>query len=258
MTMTIIMERKKKLTCNIYAHNEHSNGARLLSEALGARRIRHNNSTYRGSQRKTVINWGSSTLPANIAPSRVINRPEDVRLVANKLSFFEVVGRTTRTPHWTTDIEVARSWQRPVMERHLLTSHSGQGIRYVQNPLDLGLAPLYTEYVPKISEWRIHFMDEDIIDIQRKIRNPDLQVTDWHVRNHDAGFIYVRQNLDVPDDVLAESENLLDNPLMPDFGAIDIIYNQGRDMAYVLEVNSAPGLTGETVNIYANAFRNVI
>jgi D-alanine-D-alanine ligase-like ATP-grasp enzyme len=43
-----------------------------------------------------------------------------------------------------------------------------------------------------------------------------------------------------------------------DFGAIDIIYNESRDQAYVLEVNTAPGLTGQTIQSYADAFRHLV
>jgi glutathione synthase/RimK-type ligase-like ATP-grasp enzyme len=40
-----------------------------------------------------------------------------------------------------------------------------------------------------------------------------------------------------------------------DFGGVDVIWNERRQMAYVLEVNTACGLEGQTVNDYAEAFR---
>jgi D-alanine-D-alanine ligase-like ATP-grasp enzyme len=39
-----------------------------------------------------------------------------------------------------------------------------------------------------------------------------------------------------------------------DFGAVDIIYNAKRNECYVLEVNTAPGLEGTTVEKYATKF----
>jgi len=39
-----------------------------------------------------------------------------------------------------------------------------------------------------------------------------------------------------------------------DFGAVDIIYNEHENQYYVLEVNTAPGLEGTTVEKYAEAF----
>jgi len=38
-----------------------------------------------------------------------------------------------------------------------------------------------------------------------------------------------------------------------DFGAVDIIYNEHEDKYYVLEVNSAPGLEGTTLEKYVEA-----
>ena len=38
-----------------------------------------------------------------------------------------------------------------------------------------------------------------------------------------------------------------------DFGAVDIIYNKQEDKWYVLEVNTAPGIYGTTLDKYVNA-----
>ena len=41
-----------------------------------------------------------------------------------------------------------------------------------------------------------------------------------------------------------------------DFGAVDVIYNVHHKKAYVLEVNTAPGLEGTTLEVYARAISN--
>jgi glutathione synthase/RimK-type ligase-like ATP-grasp enzyme len=43
-----------------------------------------------------------------------------------------------------------------------------------------------------------------------------------------------------------------------DFGAVDIIWNEREDKCYVLEVNTAPGLQGSTLENYANAIMEVL
>jgi glutathione synthase/RimK-type ligase-like ATP-grasp enzyme len=147
-----------------------------------------------------------------------------------------------------------------VVERHILNGHSGAGIVIRENSLDIGVAPLYTEYVPKKAEYRVHFGGGgDVIDVQRKIRDPAREPTNWHVRSHDNGFIYVRDGVreNMPGDVI-EQALLVARESGLEFGAIDVIYNQSRGEAYVLEVNTAPGLTGETVNSYANYFRQFL
>jgi D-alanine-D-alanine ligase-like ATP-grasp enzyme len=44
------------------------------------------------------------------------------------------------------------------------------------------------------------------------------------------------------------------NHLGLDFGAVDMIYNAKRNTYYVLEVNTACGLAGETLNKYVEVF----
>lgn len=250
------------MTLHIYAYNEGSEGARALAETLGIRRIRRERSTYQGSPRKTVINWGASEIPAVVAQSRVLNAPQRVRAMSNKRTFFELMEiQDVRIPEWTTDAGTALNWlaqdrNARIVERHTLNGHSGAGIRIVQNRLDMQQAPLYTKYIPKKAEYRVHFAGGQIIDVQRKIRDPNREPTNWHVRSHDNGFIFVRNGVQdaMPHDVL-EQASIIANVSGLDFGAVDVIYNESRGMAYVLEVNTAPGLTGETVNSYANYFR---
>ena len=243
---------------HIYAWREASEGARELATALGVRRIRHDGrSTYVGNANKTVVNWGASQLPEVVSRSRILNRPERVAAMSNKRTFFELMGATdARLPDWTTDRLVARSWNDRVVERHVLNGHSGNGIRIVENSLDIGQAPLYTRYVPKKAEYRVHFAGGVVIDVQRKIRDPNREPTNWHVRSHENGFIYIRNGVQesMPRDVLDQA-TIIANESGLDFGAVDIIWNESRAEAYVLEVNTAPGLTGETVNSYANYFR---
>lgn len=117
---------------------------------------------------------------------------------------------------------------------------------------DLVQAPLYTKYVKKTSEYRVHVFGEDVVQVDRKARSrsvPDEQVN-WRVRNHSNGFIYER-NVDCPDDVKTQAI-LAVQMCGLDFGAVDVIYNNHHGLAYVLEVNTAPGLEGVTLENYYN------
>lgn len=253
----------------IYSHNEHSEGAAALAAALGVRRIRHENSRYVGNPRKTVINWGSAgELPNNVRGSNILNQPARVAATANKLRFFQLLEETdARVPDWTTDRAEAMRWMNEgghkVVGRQVLNGHGGEGIiMFTPNgnsPIDFNRLPLYTVYVPKRAEYRVHFAFGNVIDIQKKIRDPNREPLDWHVRNHENGFIFVRNGVEenMPVDVLIQAQHVIQRCSL-DFGAIDIIYNESRDQAYVLEVNSAPGLTGQTVQSYADAFRHLV
>jgi len=60
-----------------------------------------------------------------------------------------------------------------------------------------------------------------------------------------------------PEDIFLQS-TLAVNCLGLDFGAVDIIYNQKKDVSFVLEVNTAPGLEGSTLNEYVKEFNNAL
>lgn len=254
---------------HIYSHNEHSEGARALAGALGVRRIKHERSTYRGGPGKTVINWGASRLPENLNGARIINNPHRIAALSNKRSFFQIMDDTdVSIPDWTVDSQVAYGWLHEghdVVLRYQLNGHSAAGVEIAkaadgrQNFLDKRPAPLYTKYVKKKYEYRIHFAFGRIIDIQRKIKDPNRDVRDWMVRNHANGFIFVRNGVeDALQRSVREQAELFIQESGLDFGAIDIIYNSQERQAYVLEVNTAPGLVGETVNSYATAFRELL
>ena len=250
---------------HIFSHNENSEGARNLSQSLGARRIRHEGSRYRGGPGKVVINWGSSRLPEAINGARILNLPARVAAMSNKLSFFQIMDDTdVRIPEWTTSYDEAAVWaqQSVVVGRRVLNGHSAAGVEIyenMRNVLDTSPCPLYTKYVKKAAEYRIHFAFGEIIDIQRKIKDPNREVTDWKVRNHANGFIFVRNGVAdaLPVDVRDQS-NLCIQEAGLDFGAIDIIYNASQQHAYVLEINTAPGITGETVRSYHDAFQQFV
>lgn len=249
----------------VYPYKAGSNSARDLAQALNVRRISHTNSRFRGRADKTVINWGGSRVPDEVMNCRVINMPEAVRRASDKLEFFG--NAQCRVPEWTTDYHTAREWWGNgdiVVERHVLNGNSGQGIRLASVATEeiVTAAPLYTKYVPKRHEYRIHVFNGEVMDVQRKARRqdvPDDQV-DWRIRNNDNGFIFARNEGalgEVPADVLEQARRAVNN-LGLDFGAADVIFNEHRGEAYVLEVNTAPGLTGTTLENYVTAFTQLI
>jgi glutathione synthase/RimK-type ligase-like ATP-grasp enzyme len=116
-------------------------------------------------------------------------------------------------------------------------------------------APLYTRYIKKKEEYRIHVFQGDAFFVQRKARKkevPDDQVN-WKVRNLAGGFIFANQNVEVDDVARNEACNAV-AALALDFGAVDII--RGTDgKYYVLEVNTACGLEGTTLEKYVEKFQ---
>lgn len=240
----------------IYSYNTGSQGAKNLATELNCKIIRHKNSKYFARPTDIVINWGSHSVSGNCSRAIIINNPSKVSVNANKLSCFKLWQGKVSVPEWTTDKKIAASWKSSVVCRHLLTSHSGNGIEIVEAGENIPNAPLYTKYIKKQSEYRVHIVRGEVIDLQRKIRDPDREPTNWQVRSHDNGFIYVRNNLQAPKSVTEEAMKAFKASGL-DFGAFDVIVDKFQK-SYVLEVNCAPGIEGVTVTNYANAFRRII
>ena len=120
-------------------------------------------------------------------------------------------------------------------------------------------APLYVKYVKKQQEYRVHVFNGSVIDVQRKMRRTDTPDADvnWQVRNHCNGFIFGREGVELPDTALTMCVDSV-SVLGLDFGAVDIIYNAHEDKYYVLEVNTACGLTGTTLEVYTAAIQEYL
>lgn len=253
------------MATKIFSHNPGSRGAGELANALGISRVRHVGSRVRLGRHDTVINWGSGrALPDHVAGAgRVINSPAAVAVASNKLRCFERIGAGARCVPYTTDAAVARAWGTKVVVRHTLNGHSGEGIEIVEPGVDIPAAPCYTKYIVKESEWRIHVLNGQVIDSTRKIRDPDhVGEPNWAVRNHAGGFIFARNSGEPSEDVVRQAVAAVEAVGL-DFGAVDVMVSKPtrshpERLAYVLEINTAPGLVGTTVERYRDAFRRIL
>jgi glutathione synthase/RimK-type ligase-like ATP-grasp enzyme len=243
----------------MYAYNKYSKGAKALAKSLGIKRIRHKNSKFKPRVNTTIINWGSHTYPDKMNRCGWINKPYLVAQAANKLSFFKLV-RGPHIPPWTEDKDEAALWSRDgcaVVCRTLLNSHSGKGIVIAATEEQLVDAPLYVKYIKKKDEFRVHIFRGKVFDVQRKARRIEHEHPDWQVRNHANGFIYQRNDVELPAGVERAALEVFERTGL-DFGAFDIIYNAHEEKPYVLEVNTAPGLTGTTLENYTKIFKEFI
>src|SRR5690554_4085680 len=245
----------------IYPYRKGSKSVKALREN-GFKSIKLENSRFKGRPNKVVINYGSSNLPEEVLKCRVINSPEAVSKAANKLLSFKAMAEYgVSVPRFTEAAEEALGWDSAIVVRHKLTGHSGEGIELNANNghRDIPPAPLYVEYIKKKQEYRIHVFMGEVIDIQRKARKrevPDEEVN-WQVRNLDGGFIYAREGVELPGEAHLQAIAAVE-ALGLAFGAVDIIWNERSDTYYVLEVNTAPGLTGTTLEKYVESFKGVV
>lgn len=246
----------------VYSGTRPSNGAKELSAQDGFLRLRPDR-FHKVKSTDIVINWGTTdvltnpNIKPNINGKKVINFPMFVKDATNKLSAFQdFLKEGVKTVEWTTDQKIAQTWSdtaNTVVVRNKLTGHSGEGIVIIEKLQPVPGAPLYTKYVFKVKEFRVHVVNKKVIDTQQKIKDPNREVVTWKVRSHDNGFIFARNGItfdETRDNLAIDAVEALGL----DFGAVDIVQDK-KGVYYVLEINTAPGLGGQTVTSYAEAFR---
>ena len=238
-----------------------SDGAKELATALDGKRIKTEGSTYKSKATHILVNWGNSSLPFKPA-GVVLNPPEAIAIASNKLSSFQKMSKDIAPP-WTTSREEAAKWLEAgdtVCVRQKLRSSGADGL-VIFGPEnfkewgELSKAPLYTKYVKKAAEYRIHVYKDWVIDYQQKRLRSDMPEgfkPNYKIQNLENGFIYARENVQPPKQVMDNAIRAV-SELGLDFGAVDVIYNEKKGQAIVLEVNTAPGLQGTTITSYANA-----
>ncbi len=95
-----------------------------------------------------------------------------------------------------------------------------------------------------------------VIDYVEKKMKSGVKPENPYVRNVENGWVFCREDIAVFEDVKALAIEAI-RALGLDFGAVDIIRTKkGRN--YVLEVNTAVGMEGTTVEKYRTALANYV
>lgn len=256
----------------VYPYRQGSKSAIALSQGIQGKVIRLEGSKFKPSARKTVINWGSTTMdPQILQVAKVFNQPELVNRASNKKNFFELAKAAEEAgpniPEFTFSKEVARQWltkDRPkkLFARTVLAGHSGEGIVKVNTVEDLepiAEGTMLVVYIPKKREFRFHVdRKAGVFCVQEKLKEKEIpnEEVDYQIRNLANGFIFAKQDIDVPEGCKDQAVKALAVTGL-DFGAVDVIYNERQEKAYALELNTAPGLGGSTIQDYVEMFERL-
>jgi glutathione synthase/RimK-type ligase-like ATP-grasp enzyme len=243
----------------LYPYNSASQSAKALTQALGIKRLKREGKLFMSSD---LLNWGCSEFKRPARFDRVFNHPRSVSTASNKLQAFKSLQLGVAIPSFTESKEEAFKWLaeglfKKVVCRTILNGHSGAGIVIASSPDELVDAPLYVEYVFKKHEYRVHATQKGAFFVQQKKKRDGVEDANFQIRNHQNGFIYAHKDVDVPDFVKKMACDAIIN-LGLDFGAVDIIYNEKNNRWVVLEVNTAPGLSGETLNRYVEMIKELV
>lgn len=238
-----------------------SKSARALANYLGIRILKHEGSRFVSRENDVVINWGnSSNFDSNLRLVNVINRPTRISVATNKLDAFgALVSGGVNVPKYTTcKIEAIDSYKR-VFVRQTLTGHSGEGIIVVdtEDVEELPPAPLYVEAIAKKNEYRAIVVGDKVVDLKQKRLSTDApEDRSKFIRNLSNGWVFARENIDYVEGLNEIAVNAIE-AFGLDFGAVDIITDKNNTL-YVLEVNTAFGLEGKTIELVGDALKELI
>lgn len=242
-----------------------SKSAKLLAEKLGGKVIKRQNSKYKHKANHYIINWGVKEDNPNGLSGAIAftNSPTYVALASNKLKTFQkfneegvsCVPWTTNTGDGAGLVEEWLSEDKTVFARKYLSSHSGKGIVIIKSMEDFVQAPLYTQYVKKKKEFRVHVFQEEVFLVQEKKKKVGGESN--LIRSHDNGYVYCFNDIVEPEELRQLAVNAC-KAVGVNHAGVDIIWNEKQNKCYVLEINTAVGLCNTTAEHYANQFKSLI
>ena len=256
-----------------YVISNKSSSAYRLAKELGVRRITLHKSKLKNDiwlkqplirTDSKFINFGVSKLEYNFKD--ILNKPEAVARAVNKKNtlFFLMFNHI---PHidWETDIKKAMVWLDQgfkVYCRRKLCGTQGAGIVIASTIDELVPCRLYTKGEQIKREYRIHVFNNKVIDFVAKAKKKGCKVSESGepnplIQNHKNGWVFVRNSVKIADKRRLLLQNLAIrsiNALGLDFGAVDILLNVNNQLK-VIEINTAPGISGLAFKAYINAIR---
>lgn len=186
----------------------------------------------------------------------MLNRPEAIALASCKLQTFNKFKEAgvPHPPYWVRGKTQGMDRKKDIIIARMTTRGSGgEGIVVVREGDQLPDAPLYTSYIRKVAEYRIHVMRDKVLMVQQKRRDSEAeQTTDQKlIRNHDNGWVFAAINVEFKSDVqkqnCEQAAIAAVRSLGLDFGAVDLVVAKRDGNPFVLEVNTAPGIQSPTL-----------
>lgn len=237
----------------------HQTAKRLKEELEGCVLIKNRGSKFNWERRGgLVINWGRSNIPPT--KRKVFNRPGCIQYASNKIRFLDLMQENDiPAPIMLSSGECLDLLEdgKKVMIREP-ASFGGRGITIIKTLEEFDGIPFgkfAVQFFPKKSEFRAHVWDGKVIALtQKRARKDTVRLPDQrYVWNHSNGWVHCRDNVEEPEGIkgLAISAVTLCGL---DFGAVDIMLNSDGELR-VLEVNTAPGISGKVLDSYVEAIK---
>lgn len=242
--------------------------AEMLWDKIGLLRLKNEGSEWRSRPGDIIFNWGcSSSRHLNTPGIHWVNHPDKVAAKTSKLyQYRKFAQHGVPSLVFTTDpnevvrrqAENGRDWYARIRDN----SFGGRGIVLIPagSGGDIPPAAVYTERFRAKLEYRIHVFDGRVIDVTQKRRRHGAQPN--AVRSWGNGYVFCRDNMTPPPQEALDASIAAVKALGLDFGGVDILVKEqvkeGQQRVAVLEVNSAPGIEGTTLDKYAEAITQYV
>ena len=263
----------------VFPWDQLSEGATAVAAALDTQKLLRKGSRYRAQDGDVLVNWGASDFNSWFGPrsrDTVLTLNADVSVTIDKRIFFDrcegmyAVPRSITIKRQPDRLDMARSMidlgclSYPVLCRVKVKGKDGEGIVIARSSKELVDAPLYVQLEEKSAEYRVHVgRNRDgslaIIGVQQKFLPKGTKKEDCTLRTTSSGcyFVWTKDGepVKVPEPVRAAALEVFERFPELTFGGLDVIYDLGRDRAFVIEINSAPEMTEKSAELYAAFFQ---
>jgi len=279
----------------IFPYKMGSKSATALAKSLQCLKVypdRH----YHPRNNHLIINWGNSIEPKWYENTKdFLNHPAHVKVFTNKLLFlrsmlakFRNFGLKDAIMDFTVSPTPQHFLKYPIYCRTLLASHSGKGIIIVNEGDNIPPAQLYTEKLPIGEEYRLHFFrDYDnmilsekpetnysfhadslkysnhLFHTQQKKKMTTEKLAELgftfneNVKSYENGWVFAINDIVPIKNVILQEIKMLARNIPLDFFAIDVNIDKNGNWQ-VIEINTAPGLEGTTLEKYTQEFNNLL
>jgi len=244
--------------------NGKSKSARVLAKALGINRLKVKGSKFVPKTTDVILNWG---MPQNeLQGVKYLNPIDSIRIASNKLkTLITLQEKGISIPKYCTDVldlDMEHKYYArggTYYARHTLSGHSGRGIEVfnVGECETIPDAPLYVEAIDKKYEYRVIVVNGVACDVKaKKKKNFWTGDRDENVWNHSNGYVFARNVGTFPCNLKQLGVDSVE-ALGLHYGAVDII-EDNEGVLYVLEVNTAFGIDGSTIDLVLPHFKELL
>lgn len=161
---------------------------------------------------------------------------------------------------FTESLDEALEWSlqgHTVMARTKTKGQTGSGIFVCLPQVDAfdfaEPVKVFTKYISHKREFRVNLFKGELVNVREKKKKTGFKGGDFHIRNLANGYTtakcssYPNQIVDIAKQAsLCSSSDLI---------GVDIGYNELKDFAFVIEVNSGPSIEGSSVQDFVEAIK---